>query len=274
MALVYDHYLDAIYDREAFTRELAEQLVDLGVRRILDCAAGTGFPALDLYLTGAFEQVHCTDGSQEMIDQLRRNARARGIPIEVLTPPHREHPSSDPLCLRWQDLYQLEPADYDYVLCRGNSLVYLDSWSGDDDVAAEDKIRLALRAISSRVRPGGWLHIDGPKELKSYPSWYTTSSSRGSDDYVLRERVTVQEHSRRWDLSLTCLSEHQGVSFHGRFHSAHFDIGQLEKLLDPYCFTPSPVTLWSERPQFGIVVAQKADAGDHGPGISPPAPTR
>ncbi len=257
IALGYDHYLDAIYHREAFTRELTERLVDLGVKRILDCAAGTGFPALDLHLSGAFQQVHCTDGSQEMIDQLRRNARSRGIPAEVLTPAHREEPPGDQMCVRWQDLDRLDEAGYDYVLCRGNSLVYLDTWSGEDTVAAEDKIRQALRAMGSRVRPGGWLHIDGPRELKSYPSWHTMSSTSGSDDYVLKERVTVHEHSRQWDLSMTCSSETQWVGFGSRLHSAHLDIGQLEKLIDPGCFTSSPLRLLAERPQFGVVLARK-----------------
>ncbi len=257
MALVYDHYLDAIYDREAFTRELTERLVQLGARRILDCAAGTGFPALDLHRTGAFEVVHCTDGSQDMIDQLRRNARSMGISAEELTPRHRQHTAGDPMCVRWQDLDRLEPVDYDYVLCRGNSLVYLDTWSGEGTVAAEDNIRAALRVIGSRVKPGGWLHIDGPKELKSYPSWHVASFTRGTDEFVLREKVTVQEHSRRWDLYLKCDGEHQGVSFHGKFVSAHLDIGHLEKLIDQYCFSTLRTTMGTERPQFGVVLARK-----------------
>lgn len=89
MGAVWDLLVPIEYDRDLLLQSLTEWLGPPDGLRILDCACGSGFPALDLHLLG-YDLV-CTD-----------------VFLGTRSP--------------------LDAAHFDIVLCRGCSLIYAGTW--------------------------------------------------------------------------------------------------------------------------------------------------
>jgi len=100
---------------------------------ILDCACGIGTQSLALAKLGY--QVDASDLSAAEVSRARREATERGLSIRV-----------------WVDdmrILEKAPTDhYGAILCMDNALPHLDS---------DAHIQIALRAMHSRLRPGGVL---------------------------------------------------------------------------------------------------------------------
>lgn len=263
----YETFLHAVYDHVApaqrgvgrgrLVERLRSELRVRNARKVLDCAAGTGFPSLELRRKPPITPfiVHCTDGDQAMIDELANRARNLGIGLDELAPPAIRATTSqvEPahLCLDWQDLDRLDTT-YDYVLCRGNSLAYDHSWTGGREVATTTQVTAHLTTIARRVRPGGWLHVDAPWQLGLGSRTYETS--RG-DIVQIREQVSELEDRRKWRLTYV----RQDATFQ-RFErfSSQLTVLELSPILDELGFEQTrPRSLDEERENFGVIIARK-----------------
>lgn len=108
-----------------------------GSCRILDCACGTGVPAIGLALRG-YDVTAC-DLSPQMVRKARENAADYGATLAF-----GEIDMTD-LSARFG------PRTFDAVVCAGNSISHL---------PAEDMRLKALRSISAVLRDGGLLYLD------------------------------------------------------------------------------------------------------------------
>jgi SAM-dependent methyltransferase len=133
------------WDRAEVVDGIAEWLGPPEGLRVLDCACGSGFPALDLIRRGY--DVTCSDGSAQMLERFRENARAAGLAVE-------------PVRLLWEELSDRFAGSFDVVMCRGGgSLIYAGTW--DEDLPpSRDAIRAAVGSFYDCLRPGGRLYVD------------------------------------------------------------------------------------------------------------------
>jgi SAM-dependent methyltransferase len=112
--------------------------------RILDCACGSGFPAIELARRGY--RVACSDGSASMLAHLCRNLQLEGLSIPWAQ-------------VRWEWLGHLFPESFDVIMCRGASFPYAGTW---DTNATPDRGALddSIRQFAASLRPGGRLYLD------------------------------------------------------------------------------------------------------------------
>ncbi len=130
-----------------------------GIETVLDCAGGTGFPSIALKKMGW--NITYSDASEEMQSHFRQRAQQQGVEMPVFFS-------------NWRDLSKNILRQFDAVMCRGNSLIYVDSWDSDQvSDAARDQIRNALREFRQMIKPGGVLYVDTTHrsefEHASYP---------------------------------------------------------------------------------------------------------
>lgn len=144
---------------EEYILGLDEFLKSHNVKTILDCAGGTGFPAIALKKRG-WDIVY-SDGSKQMFDFFEKELKRENLQI-----PHH--------LVNWLELSKKFSQKFDALLCRGNSLIYVDSWD-DDKIQNETKenIQNSLREFFSVLNNGGLLYVDiiNEKEFNrpSYP---------------------------------------------------------------------------------------------------------
>lgn len=112
--------------------------------RILDCACGSGFPAIELAQRGY--DITCSDGSTTMLRHFRRNVARAGLAIES------DH-------VRWEHLAGRHRSAFDVVMCRGASFPYAGTWDRD---AEPDRAALtaSMEQFATVLRPGGRLYVD------------------------------------------------------------------------------------------------------------------
>ncbi|MEI7512009.1 MAG: class I SAM-dependent methyltransferase [Candidatus Uhrbacteria bacterium] len=146
-----------LYDTSAYTVELEGLFHRLGYdkeSRILDVAAGSGFPALNLVEHGY--TIECSDGAEDQIELFHRRARERGVSLSCKQ-------------LYWNELSQVyAPETYDAVLCRGNSFIFaVGGWNQDVPIDREVALRTYTETAKSFydvLKPGGVLYLDKFKD--------------------------------------------------------------------------------------------------------------
>ena len=263
----YEQFLDAAYPpasrhyqasgRRRLVESVVEQIVDRSVRRILDCAAGTGFPGIDLATTlSGNHLVHCCDGDQAMVDVLIERAEVKYLPVGLLTPPRiPQRPGQSALVLDWIDLGQI-PGRYDYVLCRGNALAYADTWGGASEVAPEPRIGDYLTMIAHKVARGGYLHVDAPWDAQLPVTGHRVAGGQGR---AIWEYVEVENGRREWVVLVE--PETRGGEWLGfRRYSSLLTIDEVAIALKPLGFVETePFQLKAERPNYGTIIARKLD---------------
>jgi SAM-dependent methyltransferase len=228
--------------------------------RVLDCAAGTGFPALDLQddprLSGI--RIRCSDVDTHMLDQLGQRAKeTHGLPrlndLVPRIPGRRPEDTIDQLVLNWSDLDLLR-GRYQYVMCRGNSLAYADTWGGGSKVASEGKLACLLDKICDRVAPGGWLHIDAPIDLRLGDREYQQTMLDGEPCSIWEEVEPIGD-ARLWTVRFSTPSGTRQF----RRYSSNLTIDQLEHHLRTRLGfkETSLVRLDGERSSFGVIIAQR-----------------
>lgn len=147
---VWEFCLEKIYQKPQYVEGLIETFEKRGVMkqsRLLDAGCGSGFPALDLIKHGY--NVIGVDKSREMARQCKINAQKRGLEIELHI-------------ISWSELSKTFGAEFDCVYCRGNSLIYANSWEQNWIVPSRsrDEIATAIENFFAVLKPGGFLFLD------------------------------------------------------------------------------------------------------------------
>ena len=249
----FDAYQRVVEDRTTVTDDVHRLLLEHDVDRVLDCAAGTGLPALDLRQRGV--RIDCSDGDPEMVAQFQRNAKR-----------NRVDDRCDVRC--WSQLPELG-ASYDYLLCRGNSLVYATTWRGGSDVAPAHLLGKYLGSFRSVLRPGGTLHVDVPRRLDLQLSRRQLDSSPLArlveSEYegplrriAVAEDVVEEETCRRWRVELEVIPETgQPVQVEFERCSSRLIVDDLEPMLVRAGFVDiERRSLSSDRPSHVTVLAR------------------
>lgn len=133
------------FDRERTADGIAAWLGPVEGQRILDCACGSGFPALELIQRGY--DVACTDGSELMLRHFRRNAELAGLDVRAER-------------LFWEELPAHHGDSFDVVMNRGGgNYIYAGVWD-DEGLATQDAMAEAIGYWIACVRPGGRFYVD------------------------------------------------------------------------------------------------------------------
>lgn len=138
------------FDREETADGIASWLGPPdGSLRILDCACGSGFPALELIRRGY--DVTCTDGSELMLRHFRRNAALEGLEAEAEL-------------VSWEELPERYADQFDVVMNRGGgNYIYAGTWE-NGGLAGHEEMAEAIRQWIACVRPGGRFYVDITRE--------------------------------------------------------------------------------------------------------------
>ncbi|MBI3627366.1 MAG: class I SAM-dependent methyltransferase [Candidatus Sungbacteria bacterium] len=147
---VWDFCLEKIYDKKEYIDGLIELFKKEGISKkslILDAGCGSGFPSIDLIERGY--RVIGTDKSSEMVRQVQLNAAKRKVSIEAYN-------------TMWANLAKQFGPVFDFVYCRGNSLVYAASWEQNWIVPgrSREEIERAIQNFYAVLKPGGKLYVD------------------------------------------------------------------------------------------------------------------
>lgn len=158
LAQLWDICISLMWD-DTYINGLENFCRKRNINTILDCAGGTGFPTINLARRGW--SITYVDASQEMVDGFQHNVQSEKLNI----PFQRAN---------WIELSDVITGRFDLVLCRGNSLVYVDSW-GAHNISEKtlDHISRSMQNFYTVLNNGGWLYVDviSHKEFakKSYP---------------------------------------------------------------------------------------------------------
>lgn len=114
--------------------------------KILDTAAGVGFPTENLYLDG-YHNLTSLDGDADSAAYSTKIFAEKNMPISVATG-------------SWQTLSTNVHDTYDVLINADNSLVYMDGWSGPHDMAEGEnamfeRFRTLLKEFLAVIKPGG-----------------------------------------------------------------------------------------------------------------------
>jgi glycine/sarcosine N-methyltransferase len=160
----WDELIDWDGRAQAEGKFFIEKLRDLGVKKVLDVATGTGFHSVQLLRAG-FE-VTSVDGSPTMLAKAFENARQRGYILRTV--------QAD---WRWlnRDVHDL----YDAVICLGNSFTHLH----DDN----DR-RKSLAEYYATLRHDGVLALD----QRNYDALLDTQVKPSHNYYYCGENVRAE----------------------------------------------------------------------------------
>lgn len=133
--------------KSSYVEWLTENLLSFGdhSQRILDTAAGVGFPSLDLVKSG-FVNVTCADADADLLRTLIAAS---------------QQTVNQPLAIRcmWQQLPNIIQNEFDTVLCLDASIAFMDSWGTAQMVEGPEEIchrvREVLRNFHQLTAPGG-----------------------------------------------------------------------------------------------------------------------
>ncbi len=137
-----------------------------GARKVADIATGTGYHAVKLAHAGF--DVIATDGSANMVEKARRNARDHGVTL------------ADTAVADWRELpRKFGECCFDAVLCLGNAFTHLFD---------HEPRRDALDAMFRVLRPGGIIAVDH----RNYDRMLSDGYSSKHQFYYTGHRVDVQ----------------------------------------------------------------------------------
>lgn len=198
---IWDLALDQYYPKREFVEGFLEFLQKNGITKesaILDAGCGSGFPALDLAECG--HQIVGTDKSSEMVRQIERNAEKRGLKIDAYN-------------IKWSDLAERFGQRFDFIYCRGNSLVYASSWEQNWFVPerSREEIQKALQNFYDVLLPGGIAYVDitnrNEKPHESKIGIFNTPD--GHVEMGWNFEHDVENHLRTWTSTLKFLGTGQ-----------------------------------------------------------------
>lgn len=182
IATLWELCLAFEFDSVSLADDLARWLGDPAGQRILDCACGTGFPAIELARRGY--DITCSDGSALMLGYFKRRADHETISLQASQ-------------IRWEELTEYFEAPFDVVMCRGCALPYAGTW--DDDAPPDRRALIdSLRQFAGCLRPGGRLYVDtatGPPSAEPQLTVHPTLTI-GTHSVDLTEELSLDQASR------------------------------------------------------------------------------
>lgn len=178
LPILWEICLSLLYN-ESYIKGLNEFFRNKRIKKILDCACGTGFPSIEL--SKLDYNVTCSDGDTEMLKRFKKNMLNQKLNLKTI---HCE----------WQDLDKHFQNEFDCVLCRGNSLVYAISWGKKElnPVKAKLEIVKSLENFYNVLRKEGFCYIDVPPKAE-----YNRQNNSGYEKYTKR-KINGQEISLSW----------------------------------------------------------------------------
>ncbi len=146
-----------LYNMEEYKKDLEKLFVQLEITKdskIIDVAAGGGFPSLDLIKDGY--DIECTDGWQDEVDVFNAKAEKSNLVQRCKI-------------LLWKDLQQFFSDDsFDLLLCRGNSFIYASGgWNEMMNIDTQRPLvayKETLSIFYSLLKPGAWIYLDKFKD--------------------------------------------------------------------------------------------------------------
>ncbi|RFU36341.1 class I SAM-dependent methyltransferase [Actinomadura logoneensis] len=170
------------FDRDEVADGIAAWLGAPDGLSVLDCACGSGFPALQLIQRGY--DMTCTDGSELMLRHFRRNAQILGCEVE-------------PVRALWAELPGRYADRFDVVINRGGgNYKYAGAWD-EERLPDRSAMAEAIGQWIACVRPGGRFYIDiaSDAEMRRVGSWETRHPLMliGEHRIELTERIEVDE---------------------------------------------------------------------------------
>ncbi|PWQ93739.1 class I SAM-dependent methyltransferase [Leucothrix arctica] len=154
----WDVQLRRIWD-EGYAEKLSDYLRSLDVKTILDCAGGSGYPAIEFKKMNW--DISYSDGVEGTVDFFKKKMIGAEVDIPCFYS-------------KWEDLDGNRPETYDAVLCRGNSFISINSYIDEvlDPPSFEesyDNMKKAVKAFHNSLSPGGVLYIDIPVKEVAKP---------------------------------------------------------------------------------------------------------
>lgn len=203
---VWDFCLEKIYNKKTYVSGFIKLLNKQGVNKqstILDAGCGSGFPAIDLIEKGY--RVICTDKSSEMVRQVQLNAKKRGISIEAYH-------------VMWSNLAKQFDNIFDFVYCRGNSLVYAASWEQNWIVPSRsrDEIFKAIQNFYNILKPKGKVYIDitNKNEKPHKEDIGTVHTKNGPVSITWEISHDIKNKIRAWTINLKFLKARKERTYH------------------------------------------------------------
>lgn len=142
---------------ETYPESLSNELKKLNVSSILDCAGGTGYPAIELKQMGW--DISYSDGSELLIEGFKERTEALNLDIPAYES-------------RWENLTQNIPRTYDALMCSGNSFVSINTYDNNCPFTKTDISRNMQKAADEFYKilnPDGVLYIDLHNEDYAFP---------------------------------------------------------------------------------------------------------
>lgn len=150
---VYGH----LYRIEDYKKDAEDLLQKIGISKqskIIDTAAGGGFPAIELIKDGY--DIVCADGFDDQVELFNQKAKEQGLHVR---------------CIKafWEDLPGLFVNNsFDFLFCRGNSFIYAaGGWNTIveiDGTKAVNSYKNTLKIFYDLLKPGGWIYVDKFKD--------------------------------------------------------------------------------------------------------------
>ncbi len=157
-----------------YPSSLSSELKKLNVKTILDCAGGTGYPAILLKKMGW--DISYSDGSNEMVTVFKERLKEEGLDIPTYGS-------------RWEDLSENVPNTYDAVMCSGNSFVGIATFENTEYSIQKESVmlrmKLAVAEFYKKVNKGGVLYIDLFKKESVAPEQPYTLDVSFDDERVI-----------------------------------------------------------------------------------------
>jgi SAM-dependent methyltransferase len=187
--LAQEILLSLQWDDVLYSKSLDEFLKHHKITSVLDVCGGTGFPALQLAKMGW--DITYADGSEKMRELFMNKSRSLGLEISAYQ-------------CDWINLSSIIQKRFDFVLCRGNSLVYIDTWNGGavSDETPNHLLR-ALHEFYMMLNSGGILYVDLYKEDKQGSLNWRKNFSWVSQDEEVFDCVSIlnvlpEYKKRKW----------------------------------------------------------------------------
>ena len=154
-ASLWEACVYTIYDEKAFARDLEGLFSSIGIdknSKIVDSAAGSGFPAIELFRRGY--NIECIDKMQDETSAF--NERTKRLDLELKC--------KKATWLSMPRLYGKEA--FDLLFCRGNSIHFAGGgWNRNNGSATNrdkslEMMRKTVRSFYSVIKPGGYFYLD------------------------------------------------------------------------------------------------------------------